>query len=202
MTRERWADRTELQLLEKAIVLSVRADPEPGDLLVLEKPESTISEGHANRVSGVAIVNLLELEARMPRVIAEEPIHLPGEFSNLRWQFAIRRPEARRRARSHSLPGSSSVALPAERSARASVASLLRASYDVANWRAQCSSSRSSSSSHWAIRSCSSAGSVASFAIAASSARVITRSLPFAATRPNPAVHRVGAPGSLRPVTA
>jgi len=71
--RERWADRTELQLLEKAIVLSVRADPEPGDLLVLEKPESTISEGHANRVSGVAIVNLLELEARVPGVIAEQP---------------------------------------------------------------------------------------------------------------------------------
>jgi len=38
--RERWADRTELQLLEKAIVLSVRADPEPGDLLVLENPSA------------------------------------------------------------------------------------------------------------------------------------------------------------------
>lgn len=113
----------------------------------------------------------------MPGVLEEQPIRLPSKVSDLRWQLAIRRPETRRRARPHSLSGSSSVALPAARSARASAASLLRASWEVENWRAQCSSSRSSSSSHWAIRSCSSAGSVASFAIAASNARVIARSI-------------------------
>jgi hypothetical protein len=184
---------TELQLCKKAVVLSVRADPEPGDLLILQKPKGTVPECHADRVNGVAIVNLLEVKARVPSVVAEQPIRLPSEVPGFRWQLAIRRPEARRRARSHSLSGSSSVALPAARSARASAASLLRASCEVANWRAQCSSSRSSSSSHWAIRSCSSAGSVASFAMTASSARVIKYSIPFAATRPNPAVHRTGA---------
>ena len=37
----------------KVVILSVRADPEPRDLLVLQKPDGTISEGHADRVSGV-----------------------------------------------------------------------------------------------------------------------------------------------------
>ena len=89
---------TELQLVKKAIVLSVRPDPEPGDVLILQKPEGTISEGHAGRVNGVAIVNLLEVEARMPGVLAEQAIRLLSEFSDLRWQLEIRRPDARRRA--------------------------------------------------------------------------------------------------------
>lgn len=135
----------ELQLAKKTIVLSVRPDPEPGDVLILQKPEGSISEGHASGVDGVAIVNLLEVEARVPGVLEEQPIRLPSGVSNLRWQVAIRRPETRRRARSHSFSGSSSVALPAARSARASAASLLRASCEAENWRAQCSSSRSSS---------------------------------------------------------
>ena len=53
----------ELQILKKAVVVSVRADPEPRDLLILQKPDGTVSEGHADRVNGVAIVNLLEVEA-------------------------------------------------------------------------------------------------------------------------------------------
>ena len=36
-----------LQLVKKAIVLSVRPDPEPGDVLILQKRDSSISEGHA-----------------------------------------------------------------------------------------------------------------------------------------------------------
>ena len=118
------------------------------------RADGAISEGHAGGVDGVAIVNLLEVEARVPGVLPEEPIRFLGNVSDLRWQVAIRRPEAWRRARSHSLSGSSSVALPAARSARASAASLLSALCEAANWRAQCCSSQSSSSSHWAIRSC------------------------------------------------
>jgi len=119
----------------------------------------------------------------VPGVLPEEPIRFLGNVSDLRWQVAIRRPEARRRARSHSLSGSSSVALPAARSARASAASLLSALCEAANWRVQCSSSRSSSSSHWAIRSCSSAGSVVSFAMAVSSALVIEHIIPIPGRR-------------------
>jgi len=118
-----------------------------------------------------------EVETWMPGVPAEQPIRLPSELPDPGWQIAIRRSEARRSVGPHSLSGSSSVALPAARSARASAASLLRASCEAENWRAQCSSSRSSSSSHCAIRSCSSQGRAASFAMATSRARVITRSI-------------------------
>ena len=68
---------TQRQVLKKPVILSVRADPEPSDLIILEKPEGTESEGHAHRVNGLAIVNLLEVEARMPSVLAEEPVCLP-----------------------------------------------------------------------------------------------------------------------------
>jgi len=130
-----------LKLVEKTIILSVRPDPEPGDLVVLQKADRAISEGHAGGVDGVAIVDLLEVEARVRGVLPEQPIRFLGKVSDLRWQVAIRRPKARRRARSHSLSGSSSVALPAARSARASAASLLSALCEAASWRAQCSSS-------------------------------------------------------------
>lgn len=74
-----------LQLVKKAVILRVRADPEPDDLLVLQEPEGSVSESHADRVDGVAIVNLLEVEARMPGVLAEQPIRLPSELPDLRW---------------------------------------------------------------------------------------------------------------------
>ena len=38
-----------LQVLEKAVVFGVRADPEPRDLFILEKAEGTVSESHADR---------------------------------------------------------------------------------------------------------------------------------------------------------
>ena len=171
------ATTTNLQLIEEAVVLSMRPDPEPGHLLILQQPDGSVPEGHPRGVDGVAIVNLLEMEARVSWVLAEQPKGLLSDLSDLRRQVAIRRPETRRRARSQGSSGSTSDALPAARSALASAASLLRASCELENWRAQCSSSRSSSSSQWAIRSCSSAGSAASFAMAASSARLIERSI-------------------------
>ena len=45
-----------LKLVEKTIILSVRPDSEPGDLVVLQKGDGAISEGHAGGVDGVAIV--------------------------------------------------------------------------------------------------------------------------------------------------
>ncbi len=174
----RWADRRELQLVKKPVVPRVCANPEPGDLVVFQKADGAVSDGHSSGIDGVTIMNLLEVEAWVPGVFPEQPIRFLGEALDLSWQFAIRRPEARRCERVHSLSGSSSVALPAARSARASAASLLNALCEAANCRVQCSSARSSSSSHWATRSCSSAGSAASFAIAVSNARVIGRSIP------------------------
>jgi hypothetical protein len=46
--------RTELHLLREAVILSVRADLEPRDLLIPRKPDGTVSEGRADRVNGVA----------------------------------------------------------------------------------------------------------------------------------------------------
>jgi hypothetical protein len=76
---------TELQLAKKTVILRVCANPEPGDLLVLQKREGTVSEGHSHRVDMVPIVNPLEVEAWMPGVLAEKPIRVPSEFPNLRW---------------------------------------------------------------------------------------------------------------------
>ena len=184
---------TELQVVEGPVVSGVRADPEPGNLVIVQKPKGAVSQGHPNGVDRITIVNLLELKAWVSRVLEEQPVRPPSGFPDLRRDLAIRRPEARRRARFHSLSGSSSCALPAATSARASAASLLRTSCEVANWRAQSSSSPSSASSHRAMRSCSSAGSPESFAMAASSARVMFWSIPLAAMRPNSAVHQTGA---------
>ena len=77
--------RTQLQVLEKVVILSVRADPEPSDLVILEKPEGTESESHAHRVNGLPIVNLLEVKAWVAGVLSEQPIRLPSESSNIGW---------------------------------------------------------------------------------------------------------------------
>ena len=135
--------------------------------------DGAISEAHAGGVDGVAIVNLPEVKARVPGILPEQLIRLLGKVSDLRCRS---RYAAQKRGVACDLTvcrGRVPVALPAARSARASAARFLRVLCEAANWRAQCSSSRSSSSSHWAIRSCSSAGSVVSFASALSSARVM-----------------------------
>ena len=58
-------------LSNEAVVLGVRPDPEPGDVVILQKREGSISEAHASGVNGVPIVNLLEVKARMPGVLSE-----------------------------------------------------------------------------------------------------------------------------------
>jgi hypothetical protein len=53
------------------VVLSVGADPEPGDLLVLDEPESAVSEGDADRVDRIAMVDPFEVQARMRGVLSD-----------------------------------------------------------------------------------------------------------------------------------
>jgi hypothetical protein len=166
-----------LRVTEEAVVRSVGADPEPGDLVVLHQSEGAVAPGYAGGVDRIVLVDLLELEAWVVGIFPEELVRLSSCILDLRREVAIRRPEARRRARFHSLSGSSSVALPAARSARASAASLLRVSCELVNCRAHRSSSSNSSSNQRAMRSCSSGGSPASFAMAASSARIISSSI-------------------------
>ena len=73
----------QLQSCEEAVVPSVRSDPEPGDLVIVQKAKGAVSQGHANGVDGIAIVNLLELKAWVASVVAEQPIRLPSGFPGL-----------------------------------------------------------------------------------------------------------------------
>jgi len=167
----------ELQTFQKTVVVGVASDPEPGDRIALEQSDGTVRDGDAHGVHRLPFVDLLELEAGVLRVLAKEGVGFSSGVPNIGGQLTVRRPEARRRERCHSFSGSSGVVRPAARSARASAASLLKIFCDAANWRAQWSSSRSSSSSQRPTRSCSSGGSVASLAMAASSVRVIGKSI-------------------------
>lgn len=126
----------------------------------------------------------------MLRVFPKEPVGLLRRQLHVGGQIPVRCPEPRRRTRFHNCSGSRSVARPAVRSRRASAASFVRSSCDAPNCRAQCSSSCSSSRSQRPTRSCSSAGRVASFAIAVSSVRVMGQ------------VYETGMPGPNRPRAA
>lgn len=161
------------ETLEKAVVVVVSADPEPRHRVVLDDSDGAVCDRHASRVDGLSVVDFLELETRVLRVVAKQAVGLSSRVPNVSWQCTVRRPEARRRERRHIVSGSSGVVRPAAASARASAANRPRASCEAANWRRQCSSSRSSSSSHNPTRSCSSGGSVASCATAASRVRVM-----------------------------
>src|SRR5579885_3222917 len=154
-------------------------DPEPRDLVVLYETEGAVPKGHAYGVDRFSVVNLLELEAGVRGVIAEESVGFPSRVPDFKRQLAIGCPEARGRGRPHSFSGSRSVARPAVRSARASAASFPSASREPANCCAQRSSSRSSSSNQRPTRSCSSGGRAASFAIAASNVSVTISVYPF-----------------------
>ena len=61
----------------------MRAYPEPGDLVTLQKPEGSVSQGDANRVDRLADMNLLELQARMLGVRSKEAIRLSSRFLGL-----------------------------------------------------------------------------------------------------------------------
>lgn len=47
------------QIVQEPVILGVRADPEPGYLVTLQEAEGAVSQGDANRVAGLADVDLL-----------------------------------------------------------------------------------------------------------------------------------------------
>ncbi len=53
------------------------ADPEPRDLILLKQPNGSVPKVDAHRVDRFTGVNLLELQARMVRVLSKEPVGLP-----------------------------------------------------------------------------------------------------------------------------
>lgn len=68
---------------QKAVVLGVAADPEPGNLVAFEKTHGSIRPGHTDGVDWFTGMNLFELEAGVPGVQAEESVGLLGRPANL-----------------------------------------------------------------------------------------------------------------------
>jgi hypothetical protein len=168
------AVRLQSEHFQKPVVIGMAADPQPRDFISLEEPYCSVTKSDAHRIDRFPCVNLLELQAGMVRVLSKQSIRLPRRLADGFGKLVVRRPETRSAARIHRLSGSTSVVRPPARSARASAASLLSVSCEAPNAPVHRSSSASSSRSQRPTRSCSSGGSVASFAIAASSVRVTT----------------------------
>ena len=64
-----------LQMCQQGFVLLVRTDPEPNNhVLVFAKSDSAVAAANPSREHRLLIVNLLEVEARMVRVVGEELI--------------------------------------------------------------------------------------------------------------------------------
>jgi len=80
---------------EQAVVVSVATDPEPNDLVALEQRERTVPEADPDGVHRVPIVDPLEVQARMLRIGAEQPVGLLRGVPHVGRQSAVRRPEAR-----------------------------------------------------------------------------------------------------------
>ena len=70
--------REGLKTVQKAVILGVASDPEPCDLVVVQQSDGAVSDGHAHRLDGLSIVDLLELKAGVPGVFAEESIGFLG----------------------------------------------------------------------------------------------------------------------------
>lgn len=85
LSAKRWADGMELQPIQKTIVLSVTADPEPDDLVILQEAESSVAEGDTDGVDRVTVVDPFELETWVPGVLAKETVGFAGEVLNLGW---------------------------------------------------------------------------------------------------------------------
>jgi hypothetical protein len=60
------------------------SDPEPSDLVVLQKPDGTVGDGHPHGVDGFSVVDPLELEAAVLRVLPKEAVGLLRGVANLR----------------------------------------------------------------------------------------------------------------------
>jgi hypothetical protein len=63
---------TKLQRLQKPVILVMAPDPEPRDLVLLDKSERAICQGHPYGVGRFSLVNLLEVQAGMLRVITKQ----------------------------------------------------------------------------------------------------------------------------------
>jgi succinylarginine dihydrolase len=101
--------------VQQSIVLGVRADPDPSQIVGIFNCQRSVVQANANRPE---LTNFLEVQRRVPRICAKQFVAAIGELLNLGWQASVTIPETRRRPMSHR-----SVQRPACRSACASSAS-------------------------------------------------------------------------------
>src|SRR3954468_6259295 len=63
---------------DQVVIVRVRADPEPGNRVFLQEPEGTPTSSDSHRIERLLIVDLLEVEAGMGRILSPEPIAPPS----------------------------------------------------------------------------------------------------------------------------
>jgi len=133
-------------LSDQAIVFGVRPDPEPADAVGHFHTEGTIAQPDAHRAESP---DRLELKRRMLRISLQQLVILVCQFTHIRRQSPIRRPEVVRR-----VVLQSGVVRPAACSASARSASLSRRplATSASSCRSQCTASKSANQA----RSCSS----------------------------------------------
>ena len=73
------------QRAEKAIVLGVRADPEPNDDIAFDDADGAMPESHPRSVDWPRRVHVLEAEASMLRVLLETAVGFTGPPLNMIW---------------------------------------------------------------------------------------------------------------------
>src|SRR5882672_1768967 len=105
------------------VVVGVRADPEPDDVLSLANAEGSVLNPDPHGEYGASGMNLLEAEARMRGRRTEEAVGLPSMQLNLNGKTFEATAEASRCVGSHSWPGSSFRVFPLRYSSNASSAS-------------------------------------------------------------------------------
>lgn len=66
------------QRAEKAIVLGVRANPEPNDDIAVEDTQRTVAESHPCGVDGPGGVDVFEVETWVMRVVLETAVGFTG----------------------------------------------------------------------------------------------------------------------------
>ncbi len=138
----------------------MRADPEPNDLVPCPHGERPIGEADACREDGSGRMNLLESEAGMGGVAAEQVVGKTGLGLNLRRQGSEGLAKPLRRMRGQSLSGSSGRVRPARCSCNASSARVSSAPGCFANEASQSPSAFTSSRMAAAKASWSAGGSL------------------------------------------
>jgi hypothetical protein len=105
---------------DEVVVVAVGSNPEPDDGLAVNPAESAVAEADSHGVDAVLLIDLLEVQPRVGRVLPERLASSPGLQPHLIREIAIRLAKASRRERLHPISSSSGRVSPRRCSSRAS----------------------------------------------------------------------------------